>query len=342
MAPKKKEHSNDMRCLVIKHYQNGDSQRDIASKTLLPRSTVEYIIKKYKMTKCIGNLFGRGRKRKTTATTDRLIQRKLKLNRRKSASMVKTEIENELGILLHVDTIRKRAHECGLFGRVARKKPYVNKRSRLKRLRFAKEMLNKPLEYWDRVIWSDESKFNIFGSDGKVMVWRTPHEEFEPNCTVPTVKHGGGSVMIWGCFTQRGVGNLCILDRIMDRFYYREILERNLLPSIEQLSLQNQCIFMHDNDPKHTSKLIKDWLKEKKIETMPWPPYSPDFNPIENLWDELERRVKKHQPKNKQELESLLKQEWYQIELPVLQKLVESVPNRLYQCIKMKGYATKY
>ncbi|CAF4131319.1 unnamed protein product, partial [Rotaria magnacalcarata] len=118
MAPKK-EHSNDLRTLVIRHHQNGDSLREIAVKTLLPRSTVQYKVKKYKSTKCIGNLFGRGRNRKTTATTDRLIQRNLKLNRRKSASMVKVEIENELGISLHVDTIRKRAHEVGLFGRVA-------------------------------------------------------------------------------------------------------------------------------------------------------------------------------------------------------------------------------
>ena len=61
------------------------------------------MVDKYKSTKYIGNLFGRARKRKTRVTTDRLIQRKLKLVRRKSASMVKIEIENELGISLHVD-----------------------------------------------------------------------------------------------------------------------------------------------------------------------------------------------------------------------------------------------
>ena len=75
----------------------------------------------------------RARRRKTT---DRLIQRKVKLDRRKSASSVKVEIENELGISLHVDTIRNRAHEARLFGRVARKKvPYVNKINRGKRPR---------------------------------------------------------------------------------------------------------------------------------------------------------------------------------------------------------------
>ena len=106
MAPKKKEHKNDLRNLGIQHYQNGDSQREIAAKTLLPRTTVRYMIEKYKSTQCIGNLFGCARRRKTTATTDRLIERKVKLDRRKSASAVKVEIENELGISLHIDTIR--------------------------------------------------------------------------------------------------------------------------------------------------------------------------------------------------------------------------------------------
>ena len=196
MAPKKKDHNNDLRNLGIQHYQNGDSQREIIAKTLIPWTTVQYMMEKYKSTKRIGNLFGRARRRKTTAATDRVIQRKVKLDRRKSASAVKFEIKNEPGVSLHVDTIRNRAHEARLFGRVAHKKPYVNKINRGKRLKFAKKMLEKLSSFWESVIWSDESKFNLFGSDGKVMVWRTPREEFDPKCTVATVKHGGGSVVV--------------------------------------------------------------------------------------------------------------------------------------------------
>ena len=99
---------------------------------------------------------------------------------------------------------------------------------------------------------------------------------------------------------------------------------------------------MHDNDPKHTSALIKDWLKEQKIPTLSWPSSSSDLNPIEHLWDELERRVKKHQLKNIQQLQVLLKDEWNQIEPTVFQKFVDSVPSRLQECIKMKGYPTRY
>ena len=127
MAPKKKEHSNEVRSLINKHYQNGDSQREIASNMLVPRETVRYIIQKYKVTKCIGNLFGRGRKRKISAATDRKIVRKIKSNRRISAHVVKAEVEVELGMTLNANTIRNRAHEAGLFGCVARKKPLVNK-----------------------------------------------------------------------------------------------------------------------------------------------------------------------------------------------------------------------
>ena len=78
--------------------------------------------------------------------------------------------------------------------------------------------------------------------------------------------------------------------------YHGQILlpKQNLQPSIIHFKLDQRCIFIHDNDPKHTSGLIKDWLKRERIETLLWPPYSPDFNPIENLWDELERRVKKY------------------------------------------------
>ena len=85
--------------------------------------------------------------------------------------------------------------KSGFNGRVAGKKPYVSKDNRVKRLRYAKTYLEKPLGYWNEVLWSDETKFHWFGSDGKVMIWRATKAEMDPKCTVPTVRHGGGSVI---------------------------------------------------------------------------------------------------------------------------------------------------
>ena len=90
------------------------------------------------------------------------------------------------------------------------------------------------------------------------MVWRTPKEAFDPQCIVPTVKYGGDSVTAWGCFTHRGIRKLHILDQTMDRIYYRQILERNLLLSIENFGVSGGFTFVHDNDSKHSSVLVKD------------------------------------------------------------------------------------
>ena len=98
------------------------------------------------------------------------------------------------------------------------------------------------------------------------MVWRTPHEELDSKCTIPTIKHD--DVFTEAAYSQR-VGKLCVLDCIMNRFYYRDILEQNLQPSINHFKLGQRYIFMHENDRKHTSGLIRNWLKRKRTQTLP-------------------------------------------------------------------------
>lgn len=68
--------------------------------------------------------------------------------------------------------MRNRLIDVGLLGRVAIKKPLLSKKNRLSRLKFAKSHLSWTQEKWNTVLWSDESKFNLFGSDGRVYVRR--------------------------------------------------------------------------------------------------------------------------------------------------------------------------
>ena len=147
---------------------------------------------------------------------------------------------------------------------------------------------------------------------------------------VPTVKRDGDNVKVWKIW--------CLLTGEM----YKNILDENLFQSSKKLQLDSGMMFQQDNNPKHTAHIVKHWLDENHVECLVWPPFSPDLSLIEHLWDELERRMKKHQPKNEKQLRELLQLEWNNIGEDVTKKLVESVPNRLYECSRMKGYPTKY
>ena len=74
-----------------------------------------------------------------------------------------TSVKTELNITISETTIRRRAHEIGLYGRVVRKKPYLNKANRGKRLEYDRIYREKSLHFWNNVIWSDENKFDLFG-----------------------------------------------------------------------------------------------------------------------------------------------------------------------------------
>ena len=100
---------------------------------------------------------------------------------------------------------------------------------------------------------------------------------------MPTVKHRGGYVKIFGCFAWNGVGNLAFIDGNTTGYMYKDILENNLFQSAVKLNLGKNIVFQHDNDPKHTANIVKNWLNKQGIERLNWPPFSPNMNPIEHL-----------------------------------------------------------
>lgn len=150
--------------------------------------------------------------------------------------------------------------------------------------------------------------------------------------------------MVWGCFSRRGTGRLVRIPGTMTKEVYLSILQENLRPSAREMKMPRGFIFQQDNDPKHTAKVVKSWFETQKLKVMDWPAQSPDLNPIENLWNELERRYKARQirPKNCDELFAVLEEEWKRIPLERVQKLVDSLPRRISQVLAAKGGHINY
>ncbi len=148
--------------------------------------------------------------------------------------------------------------------------------------------------------------------------------------------------MLWGCFSAKGPGRLICVKKRMNGAMYRELLSENLLPSARALKMKRGWVFQHDNDPKHTTRPMKEWLRKKHFKVLEWPSQSPDLNPIENLWRELKVRVAQRQPQNITALEETCMEEWAKIPATVCENLVKTYRKRLTSVIANKGYITKY
>ena len=184
---------------------------------------------------------------------------------------------------------------------------------RKKRLDFALKHREWTVDDWKRVIWSDETKINRIGSDGKQWVWKQVGEGLIEREVQGTVKFGGGNIMVWGCMGWEGVRILSEIEGIMNKHQYVDILSHGVPESRQKLGLTgDNFYFKQDNDPKHTSTHAFNWFEDQNINLPDWMAQSPDLNLIEHLWNHLKKQLKKYDthPKGVHELWTRAAEEW--------------------------------
>lgn len=193
------------------------------------------------------------------------------------------------------------------------------------------------------ILFTDESRFCLDFHDGRRRVWRARGERFADPCVREHDRFGGGSVMVWGGISYDGTTELHVVEGNMTGILYRD----TVLDPIVRLfagAVGENFVLMDDNARPHRARIVNEYLQEQGIERMDWPALSPDLNPIEHAWDELQRRLsaRDHQPGTRRELAAALIEEWSRIPLSRIRNLIRSFPRRCRAVVAARGGHTLY
>lgn len=330
----------EKRWAIIAYHKDGKSTRKISRQLVIHRNTVAHWIDTYARTGGVSDGKRSGRPRCTdddTNTTVVLVALEEKFT-------TPRQIIRTLGLDASVSTIDRRLKEAGLYGRVAMHKRDYSEVELRKRMSFARGYGDKSEQWWERVLFSDEKCFYGMGFCGQTWVRRPAGTALDPAHCVHKTAHPV-KVNAWACFSATGQGYMHIFNENMDAALMKSILEANLLPSAELAFGHDdhaQWYLLHDNDKKFTSILVRDYLHNNGVTCLEFPPYSPDLNPIENLWGAIARACEQHQCATMEELQEVVSEEWNKVDHELMRTLAHSMPARCQAVINANGWHTKY
>lgn len=266
MCVKKSELSLEERAKIVGLYKQSLpklSMRAIAAFTGYGVSTVFRTIDRFKKTNSLQNLPRSGRPTFITESDRRYLKLCALRNRRKTLDVLTEDFNLGRKNPISKSVVNRSLHSWGIIGRVACRKPLLSARNVRKRLLFAKEHVKWSKKKWGKVLFTDESKFDLFGSNRRMYVRRMANERFVNSCLTPTMKHGGGNIMIWGGICTKGVTRLKRIEGIMDKKVYHSILVHRAIPEGKKL-LGKGFVYQEDNDPKHSSHFCRNYLAKKE------------------------------------------------------------------------------
>lgn len=290
-------------------YHAGWSNKRISSVTKIPYSTVKKFCYRNEINASL-NIHQKsqrkacGRKRITSPHFDKRIRSYSLKNRKLSANAIAINFRNEQ--LVSHDTVNRRLNEKGIKARKPCNKPLLSDLHKRNRLRWAME--NEDLN-WGSIAFSDEKTFLITGYTTQFVRRRT-NERYKEVCVNSVANRSKGSCNVWACFAKDGYSKLKRIEGRLNSEKYTQMLTEELLHFMNQNPQVTH--FQQDNCPIHISQFTKRWFQNNNLNLLGWPALSADANPIENVWAELDKRLKMEvlQPTNSNELFKCVNRHW--------------------------------
>lgn len=236
------------------------------------------------------------------------------------------------------------------------KQPELKPEDIRKQLQWAQRIFHYTSEQWKKIFWSDETTVE-HGKGGKhEWIFTRPKYQIAHRDIQEYSVYKGIKQIFWAAFSGSGrrtgliplFGNPDTPRGEIDRYIILELYQR-ILPTL--MNGIDGAIFQQDNASVHTAYVICNWLAEQDFENMKWPPYSPDLNPIENLWALLKAKIYELHPElrgmpdNENTLEFLIEtaqEAWSLIDTNILENLAVSMPHCVQQIINNDGWYTSY
>lgn len=314
----------------------GDSVAAVSRALNCHRNTIIKLRDRFMQTGTVADRPRSGRPRVTGVRLDRHIE----LTHMRRWYQTASATARQYGISR--DTVLRRLRQCGRPIRPRR--PYIgpilSQRHRTARLNWTQLHYRWRRAQWNRIVFTDESRFNLSHHDGRVRVYRRRGERFADACVLQRNRFGGGSVMVWGgIMANRKTDLVFVQGNLNAQGYINQVLRPVAVPFI---NAHGHATLMHDNARPHTERLTQQFLNGNGVNVLPWPALSPDLNPIEHIWDALGRRVRsRHDVNNLDELRNALQVEW-NIPADVIQRYVNSMRRRILEVIRRNGGHTRY
>ena len=221
-------------------------------------------------------------------------------------------------------TVRNRLREVSLRPRSPVRVPHLTQQHRAARFLFARSHFNWQLRQWRPVFFTHESRFPLTQRDGRQGVWRRRCEQYMLNVVQEGDRFGQDSVMVWD-----GISIVVVCGNLAAARYIEQTLLQNVL--VAAYGVRPEFLLMHDN----VARITRAVLRELNIQSA----VSPYLNPIEPVWDRLNRSVRGHPvpPQTLQDLEQDLIEEWSLIPQHDLRRLIRSMPRRCQAVINACG-----